>query len=199
MIGRDDAFTARFDLPVKEDEIYLSRTHPITESLASWVLDTALDDVEAIGQKVVARRCGVTRTTAVKQKTTLLIIRLRYHLMTKIGNEERTLLAEEIRPLAFHGSPSEPKWLAHNEADSLLAVPPSGNVLPSMMAQQLDSVISRLPTFEPWLAEYAKTRANDLLVAHTRVRQSAKLAGSVRVEPILPVDLLGCFVLLPNG
>src|SRR5690606_11067618 len=31
---------ARFELPVRDDEVYLSRTHPFTEALASYVLDT---------------------------------------------------------------------------------------------------------------------------------------------------------------
>jgi hypothetical protein len=37
-----------------------------------------------------------------------------------------------------------------------------------------------------------------LLDAHTRVRESAEVRAATRVEPVLPVDVLGCFVLLPN-
>ena len=35
--------------------------------------------------------------------------------------------------------------------------------------------------------------------AHTRVRRSAKLGGSVEVTPVDEVDILGCFILLPDG
>ena len=42
-IGRDEPFAGRFDLPLQEDEIYLGRTSPVIEGLASWTLDQALD------------------------------------------------------------------------------------------------------------------------------------------------------------
>ena len=175
-----------------------SRTHPITEAAASWVLDTALDEVEATGQKVVARRCGVTRTSVVTQKTTLLLVRLRYHLINRTASGDRTLLAEEIVPLAFRGSPSAPKWLADTEADTLLSATPSGNVLPTLVSQQLEGLIARLTELHAPLNDMARLRAKTLLEAHTRVRESAKLKGPTRVEPVVPIDILGCFILLPH-
>ena len=42
-IGQDEAFAGRFDLPLQKDEIYLGRTSPVVEGLASWTLDQALD------------------------------------------------------------------------------------------------------------------------------------------------------------
>ena len=54
-----DRITAKFELPVKDGEVYLSRTHPIIEGLASHVMDTALDP---LGESE-ARRCGVTVTS----------------------------------------------------------------------------------------------------------------------------------------
>ena len=61
----------RFELPVSDDVIYLNRTHPIVEGLASYVMDAALDPLLA----GVARRCGATRTRAVTVRTTLLLAR----------------------------------------------------------------------------------------------------------------------------
>ena len=197
-IGREEAFTARFDLPVNEGEVYLSRTHPITEALASWVLDMAMDPVEAAGQKAIARRCGVTRTISVKEKTTLLLVRFRYHLLTRTATGEQRLLAEEIRPLAFRGSPADPAWLPDDQTDPLLAAAPSGNVLPSMVTQQLTTLVDRLPQMESHLSKIAVVRSKAVLDAHIRVRESAKLRTATRIEPVLPVDLLGCFILLPN-
>jgi hypothetical protein len=197
-LGRDEPFTGRFDLPVGDGEVYLSRTHPITEAAASWVLDTALDDVEAAGQKVVARRCGVTRTSIVTQKTTLLLVRLRYHLISRAVTGDRTLLAEEIVPLAFRGSLALPQWLVDSEADMLLSATPSGNVLPTLIRQQLEGLIARLPDLHEPLNDMARLRAKTLLEAHTRVRESAKLRGPTRVEPVLPIDILGCLILLPH-
>src|SRR5262249_22125952 len=41
-IGREGPFRGRFDLPLEEGEVYLGRTSPIVEGLASWTLDQAL-------------------------------------------------------------------------------------------------------------------------------------------------------------
>ena len=42
-IGRDEPFTGRFELPLTDDQLYLGRTSPIVEGLASWTIDQALD------------------------------------------------------------------------------------------------------------------------------------------------------------
>jgi hypothetical protein len=81
----ENTFIARFDLPVKDSELYLSRTHPLVEGLATYVMDTALDP---LGQGL-ARRCGVVRTSRVARRTTLLLVRLRYHIITRHGEQEK--------------------------------------------------------------------------------------------------------------
>ena len=47
------------------------------------------------------------------------------------------------------------------------------------------------------LASVAQKRAETQFVAHERVRATAPAKGRVAVEPELPVDLLGTYVLLP--
>ena len=83
-IGCDEPFTGRFDLPLPDGETYLGRTSPIVEGLASWTLDQALDP-ESRDTPPVASRCGVIATSAVTERTTLLIARFRYHLRTGGG------------------------------------------------------------------------------------------------------------------
>ena len=78
--------TAKFELPVKDGEVYLSRTHPIIEGLASHVMDTALDP---LGESE-ARRCGVTVTSLVERRTTLLLVRYRYHIITRLRRRRGT-------------------------------------------------------------------------------------------------------------
>ena len=59
--------------------MYLGRTSPVIEGLASWTLDQALDPV-ARDSRPVASRCGVVSTSAVSTHSTLLVARFRYHL-----------------------------------------------------------------------------------------------------------------------
>ena len=51
-VGSDrDLVTARFEMPVSGDVLYLSRTHPFVEGLAGYVMDAALDPLlEGVAQ-----------------------------------------------------------------------------------------------------------------------------------------------------
>ena len=45
----------------------------------------------------------------------------------------------------------------------------------------------------------ATQRAEALLADHRRVREAARDVGHYSVSPCLPVDLIGVYVLLPDG
>lgn len=189
-----DKFEARFDLPVEEGQRYLGRTSPAVEGLASYVVDTSLDELT----ESVARRAGVIRTDAVEQATTLLLLRYRFDVITKKGKDERTLLAEESRVLAFAGGPTEPRWLDADEAERLLAATPSGNVAPEQARERIAQVVDAIDALRPRIDEEAETRKEELLDAHRRVRTAAKAKGvTFAVEPKLPADVLAIYVFLP--
>ncbi|MDP9479290.1 MAG: ATP-dependent helicase, partial [Actinomycetota bacterium] len=192
-----DRIAARFELPVGEGEVYLSRTHPLIEGLASHVMDAALDP---LGEGI-ARRSGVTVTSRVARRTTLLLVRYRYHILTRRGDtgEERALLAEDCQVVAFAGSPASPDWLSQEEAEALLGSKPEGNVAPDRAAHFLRRVISDGETLKEQLASVAEERGRELLDAHRRVREASREKGvSQRVEPNLPPDILGVYVYLPK-
>ena len=195
-LGRDKAFVGRFDLPIQPKELYLARTSPIVEGLATWVLDTALDE-DGYDVKPIARRCGVVRSNAVSAKTTLLLLRNRYHL-TLSKQKNRPLLAEEVLPLAFTGTPDNLSMLDADAIAKLLDAKPTGNLTDSLVRQQLDRLFEVLDTLRPMLNSNAANRAEVLLDAHTRVRSASRMTGQVTVQPVLPVDLLGCFIYLPD-
>jgi superfamily II DNA or RNA helicase len=195
-LGRDDAFVGRFDLPVQQGELYLARTSPVVEGLASWVLDTALDET-GYDTPPIARRCGVIRTAAVTARTTLLLLRNRYHLMLS-KQTNRPLLAEEVIPLAFTGTPDAPAILDNDAVAALLTAAPAGNLTDSLVRQQLERLHDLLEAVRPLLDANAGRRAQELLAAHTRVRNASRVTGQVSVQPVLPVDILGSFIYLPQ-
>jgi hypothetical protein len=195
-IGRDESFTGRFDVPLEEDEVYLGRTSPIIEGLASWTLDQALDPV-ARDTKPVAARCGVISTSAVSARTTLLVARFRYHLQVAGGVVE-TILCEEIVPLACTGTADAPKWLSPGDGETLLAARPERNLIQTAVDQQLGLLIPSLQKFQNSLSNVAGERAAAQLAAHERVREASRTKGRVSIQPVLPVDILGAYVLLPR-
>jgi len=187
---------ARFSLPVKEKEIYLSRTHPIVEGLASYIVDTALDPQT----ESVAKRAGVVRTRRVSRRTTLLLLRFRYHIIRKAGDAEDALLAEDCQVAAFAGSPANADWLGPDRAEELLLAEPDENVTGDVASHMLSRVLEGFDEIRPHLDQVAKDRGEELLQAHRRVRQASRLRGvSYRVEPKLPPDVLGIYVFLPLG
>jgi superfamily II DNA or RNA helicase len=189
-------FTAKFELPVQDKQFYLNRTHPVVEGLASYVVETALD---AQANDAVARRCGVIRTKQVESRTTALLVRFRFHLITQRDDKEMPLLAEECRILAFTGSPKNAKWLSEEEAEKLLQLKPGANINPDQARQFISKVIDDLEHLHLHLDHTAKELGDRLLETHRRVRKSSRVRGiSYRVEPQLPPDLLGIYVYLPT-
>ncbi len=199
-LGAGDTFIARFQPPNDEGELLLTRTHPVVENLASHVMDTALDPAV----KSVARRCGVIRTKAVATRTTLLLLRLRYHILKTAGGKTEPLLAEDCCTLAFTGAPENAIWLAPAAVEQILMSKPDANVPSDTGADFVRKVVEGFEHIRPHLEETARQRGRDLLDAHTRVREAyskvrwaRKRTVQSEVEPHLPVDVLGIYVYLP--
>ena len=195
-----DQFTARFELPVKEDQLHLNRTHPLVEGLASYVMETALDPLGSGPNAFNAHRCGVIRTSHVGRRTTLLLLRFRYHIITRRGDVETPLLAEDCQALAFAGAPQSAEWLDAEIAENLLAAEPDANITPEQQTDFIRKVIDGFDVLRPYLNQVAEDRGRELLEAHRRVRIASQVKGvSHRVEPQLPPDVVGIYVYLPKG
>lgn len=201
MLGKVQ-FAARFELPVKEGQLYLTRTHPLVESLATYVMNTALDAAEAEDGQPRARRGGAIRTAMVQRRTTLLLVRFRYHLITRTQDDERQLLAEDSLTLAFEGPPENAVWLDTVSAEALLQAEPDENIHPQQAAEFIQRVVEGFGHIRPILDEIAHQRGDELLAAHVRVREAAYRRGERRpqhrVEAQLPPDVLGIYVYLPT-
>jgi len=201
-------FVARFELPVSEGQLYLTRTHPLVESLANYVMNTALDHQPTDDTLPRARRAGVIRTRAVTKRTTLLLVRFRFHILTKSGEVVRQLLAEDSATLAFTGSPENAQWLdlapqqPHDDLEKLLNLEPDENIHPQQASEFVDRVVAGFVHLAPHLNELAQQRGQELLQAHTRVRDATHRRGERRqqhsVEAQLPPDVLGIYIFLPS-
>jgi superfamily II DNA or RNA helicase len=189
-------FTARTDGTQSQHAkaLRLTRTHPITEALASFVLDAALDP----HTNSSAARAGVMRTSAVTVRTVLLLARFRYHLVTTRGSERWETIAEDTLPLAFTGTPDVAHWLDEQATTNLLEATPSGNVDPGQARHTLQRVLEHAKPLTEQLESVAYDRAERLLSAHRRVRTAADAKGlRYAVNPLLPADVLGAYVFLP--
>jgi len=181
-----------FEGPPPRGAVHLTRTHPFVEGLATHVLETALDG----DKSAVAARCAVVVTDAVPEATALLVLRLRFQVVTP----SRELLAEECALAAFRGLPAQARWLDDAEAEALLDAPPRANLPPDLARHHLGRHLAQCDALRPALRDLAERRAARLLEAHRRVRKAfapAAAARDVRVQG--DPDIVGFTLYLPHG
>ncbi|MDR1280492.1 MAG: DEAD/DEAH box helicase [Opitutaceae bacterium] len=174
---------------------FLTRTHPIPAGLAAYVVDTALDPL----LPSIASRAGAMVTRAVERRTTVLILRPRYRLLTRRGHATaHETLAEDCFTAAFAGSPSAPEWLDAAALDGLLLAQPAGNILPELARERLRTVVDALPDLIAQLDPLIAARAAGFAEANRRVRTAIRERGwTFEVTPLPRPDILGLYVLLP--
>jgi superfamily II DNA or RNA helicase len=173
---------------------YVGRVHPIVAVLAETLAEGALDPAGAEGQAL--GRAGVWRTRAVNQMTTLLVLRLRYKLVTS-GRTRRLLLAEEATGLAFNGLGQDADLRA-DEALALLEAEATSNMDEIARVRQIEAAHERLKLYRPAIDAFADQRGEALSDDHLRLTEAAGGGATVKVSPVLPADILGLYVLLPE-
>ncbi len=192
----DGSTLVGFTLPLPEKAVHLARTGEVVEALASWLTDTALDPL-LTGP---AARSGAMITTAVATRTTLLLLRARMHLEVTREGQSSELLAEEMIVAAYEGRGAQVSWLEPDEAETLLDAEPAGNMPPEIRERRLTEALDDLPLRGNELDDLARERATQVLAAHRRVRDAARISGiRYQAKPVLPVDVLGLYVLMPKA
>ncbi len=176
----------------------VQRSHPLVNVLAETLLEGTLasqadvlirDDPAALG------RVGCWTSSAVTAKTTVLLLRLRHQLTAQRAGRNSTLLVEEATALAWVGSSDGA--VEGGDASALLVPPPSADPPPHVRERAVSQALQQLDGRSGELEAFAQRRAQALLSDHRRVREAADARGSYGVRALLPVDVVGLFVLLP--
>ncbi|SNQ46590.1 DNA/RNA helicase, superfamily II, SNF2 family [Frankia canadensis] len=189
-------------LPAPPEMAVLTRTDPTVETLARYVLDTALDPIGVDEADRPARRCGVMVTDAADVRTVLLLVRYRLHLTLPGRTGPRPQVAEEARIVGFTGTPTDPTWLDDDQVAAQLAARPVANYPRDLAAADLRRLTARLDGLTAHLTEVGETLAADLLASHRRVREAAGSTGNLvrrglTVTAQRPADILGVYLHLP--
>ncbi|SFK91417.1 DEAD/DEAH box helicase [Streptomyces pini] len=196
LVEEDREIPFRSSPAIARGEAALVRTDPAIGAIASYVLDSALD-TNAPGPRP-ARRCGVVTTDAVATRTTLLLVRYRFHLTLPSRNGERQLVAEDARLLAYEGLPQRARWLEDEAATALLDARATANTHEQRARNQITRDLDALPELAGHLAEYGRRLAAELDASHRRVRKAnEEIVRGLKVVPQEPADVLGVYVYLP--
>ncbi|MCL8014228.1 DEAD/DEAH box helicase [Streptomyces sp. AS02] len=197
LVEEDREIPFRTTPAIARGEAALVRTDPAIGAIASYVLDSALD-ANTLGPRP-ARRCGVVTTDAVTIRTTLLLVRYRFHLTLPSRTGERQVVAEDARLLAYEGMPSRARWLDDDSAAALLAARASANTHEQLARNQITRALDGLPDLSAHLTEYGKTLAAELDASHRRVRKAnEEIVRGLKVVPQEPADVLGVYVYVPQ-
>ena len=173
------------------------RSHPLVAVLADTLLERTLgtSSEEGFQDAAVLGRAGCW-IAPVEMRTTVTLVRLRHELVATGPRANRTLV-EEATAIAWQGVDPD-SFFRSDEAVAFLNLPPSGDVPPAVHIREIERALESLREEPAILGDFAERRAQELLADHRRVREAALARGSYSVKPVLPVDIIGVFVLLPR-
>lgn len=186
-------FKISFDYPPRQGYTFLQRSNPVVTNFASYLLEGALSP----NSKSTAARCGTYLSDKVEELTTIYLLRIRYQIKTT--GSRKILMAEESLALGISGR-SNPKIIADDDVEKLLDGKPTGNLTPEKISDEVIKSIDYYNSNAEAFAKIANERAQQLAHDHTSVRQATNIdQKNVKVEACLPCDLIGVYVLLPDG
>ena len=190
------ALRIAFEARPRAGYVSIHRSHPLPAVLAEGFLENALEAAGRVPDPATLPRCGAWETDAVQTVTCLLLFRIRHRIDSKGRLGPQFSMAEEAAALALDAVTGE-RVFAGEEAFALLQAE-SGNVPERVRADQLQKAHHNLAAWLPALSEYASERALALAEDHSRVRRALGSRAAVRVQAILPVDVIGLYILLPS-
>ena len=192
--GLEGTVRLAFEEPVASGAKMVGRSHPLPATLAEMILEGALDPGSLPAMSL--GRVGAWPTSAVQSMTTVALVRLR-HKLTIHSRSERLLLAEEAGALAWPAGSAEPT-VEGAEARALLEPLASADLADVACRRLLTQARERIAAeMDRSIAAYARNRAEVLAGDHARLRTAAQGAPRVTVDPVLSVDVMGLFVLVP--
>lgn len=179
--------------PAPSGTALLTRTHPLTATLAEALFEASLDPEALAGLGI--GRVGAWPTAAVGQVTHVALLRIRFKL-TIHARRERLLLAEEAAIIAIQGG----QIVACGEAArELLTAPATADLAPVARDRFIVAAREQLPSLlDGPITDFVRSRAEQLMADHARLRAASGTASRVTVDAVLPPDVIGLFALLPG-
>ncbi len=179
--------------PAPSGTALLTRTHPLTATLAEALVEASLDPEALAGLGI--GRVGAWPTVAVRQVTRVALLRIRFKL-TVHARKERLVLAEEAALVAIQGG----QVVAAGEAArELLNAPATADLAPAARDRFIVGAKEELPSLlKGPIADFVNSRAEELMADHARLRAASGTASRVTVEAVLPPDVIGLFALMPG-
>jgi hypothetical protein len=193
LLPEEKVLHVTFHSPTPEGYLYFGRNHPFVEQLCQTILANSV-----ARRQPRAARSAVVRTREVSIKHTLLLFRCRNVIEERRGVHK--IVAEEILAWGYRGTPSDKNFLTSAEAKVLMdSVRPSSDLSPEARTSFLHNELSQLPVLREDFDKVAEERSRHLVEAHERFSAFMDQKRFQVVYPVLPMDVLGVYVLLPDN
>ena len=184
-----------FKSPTPAGYKYIGRNHPFTEHLSQHIINSALQQATKS-----AARASVLRSADVKQKTVMFQFRVRNVIVEQPSNKQ--IVAEEMWLWGYEGEVNQKQFIDKKTAINLLTnVNPTQNMEEGEKTYWLNEEMAWVlneKTFREQTDDVALERANHLVESHTRFKKLVSGNKYKVVEPVLPMDVLGVYILLPE-
>jgi superfamily II DNA or RNA helicase len=198
LLPEGQSVAVSFASPAPKGFLYLGRNNRFVEQLCQIVMANTL-----ARQGAKAARAAVIRTRDVPRKTTLLLFRCRNVIEQARDRHPNAnphqIVAEEMLLWGWRGTLEERDYLSHETAKDLLTtVRASSDLTPQARTNFLVSELDGLAALDTRFEKIAEEQSKRLVAAHERFSALMDKARYQVVYPVLPMDLLGIYVLLPE-
>jgi superfamily II DNA or RNA helicase len=192
-LGQGDKIHISFQSPTPQGFRYIGRNHRFVEQLCHRIIANSLDKERKVNK---AARASVFRTDAVNTQTTLIQFRVRNVIreVTKLHE----MVSEEMFLWGYEQTPDGINALAIDRCKELLHTSNALDVSNERQEIIFEKELEHFKQLHPDFIKVVEMRSDELVNAHTRF---AKYIGAKRFEavtPVLPPDILGVYVLIPN-
>lgn len=192
-LGQGDKIHISFQSPTPQGFRYLGRNHRFVEQLCHRIIANSLDK-ERKGNK--AARAAVFRTDTVGTQTTLIQFRVR-NVIREISKQHE-MVSEEMFLWGYEQTPEGIVTLTMDKCKELLHTSNALDISKERQEIIFEKELQHFQSLHPDFIKVVADRSEELVNAHTRF---AKYIGAKRFEavtPVLPPDILGVYVLIPN-
>lgn len=192
-LGQGNKIHFSFQSPTPEGFRYIGRNHRFVEQLCHQIISNALDK-ERTGAK--AARASVFRTESVQNQTTLIQFRVR-NVIKELGKQHE-IVSEEMFLWGYEQTAEGIVTIDIGICKQLLHTAIALDINKERQVAIFEQELMHFKSLHPDFIKVVVDRANKLVSAHTRF---AKYLGAKQFEavtPVLPPDILGVYVLIPN-
>jgi superfamily II DNA or RNA helicase len=193
LLPNGDIAKVSFISPTPEGYTYLGRNHRFVEQLCQIVMSNTM-----MRHDKRAARASVIRTKQVECKTTLLLFRCR-NVIEQSGGKHQ-IVAEEMLLWGWQGTATTREFIDHEHAIQLLRdARASSNLTNEARGSFLNNELALIGDLETEFESIAEKQSKRLVEAHERFSELVDKKRFQVVYPVLPMDLMGIYVLLPEG